>query len=101
MKLYQFLSRISFLKKHSAKLMFITFLGIHIPLIGIIVLLILSSGSTVNKPAFFLLTLCLTLLATGITLFVLNMLTFPLRKTQHSLHEYLEKDFIPNLPGGY
>lgn len=101
MKLYQFLSRIGFLKKYSAKFMFIAFLGMHIPLLGIIVFLILSSGSPVDRSVLFLLTLGLTLLATGITLFILNALTLPLSKTQHSLREYINNNSIPNLPAGH
>lgn len=78
--------------------MFVAFLGIHIPLFGVIGALIISSGTTVNKLAIFLLTLGLTLLATTITLFVLNALVEPLKATQQSLANYLRTQTMPDLP---
>jgi len=98
MKLYRFLSRISLLKKYSAKVMFVAFLGTHVPLFGVITVLIITSGSTLNKISFFLLTLGFTLLAAVVTLFVLNFLTSPVRKIQLSLNDYIEHNTIPNLP---
>lgn len=78
--------------------MVVAFLGIHIPLFGIIGALVLSSGSTVSKGGIFLLTLGLTLLATTITLFILNALVSPLTKTQKSLSNYLSTKTLPELP---
>lgn len=78
--------------------MFVAFLGLHIPLIGIIVLLILNSGSSINKAAFFLLTLGLTLLATVVTLFILNALISPLKQTQRALRAYINHMDTPLLP---
>lgn len=98
MKLYRSLSRIPLLKKYTAKFMFVAFLGIHIPLFGVIGVLIASSGTTVNKIAIFLLTLGLTLLATTITLFILNALVEPLKETQQSLSNYLKTKTMPGLP---
>jgi methyl-accepting chemotaxis protein len=101
MRLYKFLSGIPVLKNYSAKFMFISFLGIHIPLFGIIGLLILASGSNINKVSFLLLTIGFTLLATVITLFLLNLLIAPLRKVQLCLNNYIENKEIPNLPDGF
>lgn len=101
MKLYQFLSGARFLKSYNSKLMFITFLGIHIPLIGIVIALILSPDPSVNKISFFLLTLCLTLLATAVTLLIINALVAPLGKTQRALRKYLEQKAAPGLPENF
>jgi len=98
MRLYKLLSRIRLLKKYSAKVMFIAFLGTCVPLFGVIAVLIISSGSTINKISFFLLTLGFTLLAAVITMYVLNFLTSPVRKIQLSLNEYIENNTTPNLP---
>lgn len=78
--------------------MIVAFLGIHIPLFGVIGALVLSSGSTVSKGGIFLLTLGLTLLATTVTLFILNALISPLTKTQQSLTNYLKTKTLPELP---
>lgn len=101
MKLYRLLSGMPLLKNYTAKFMFIAFLGIHIPLFGIIAMLIAASGSDISKIDFFLLTLGLTLLATLITLFILNALMLPLKKTQRSLADYLANQTIPHLPEEY
>lgn len=78
-----------------------TFIGIHIPLFGIVGLVLLTSGTVVNKMPVFLLTLGLTLLATTITLLTLNGLILPLKKAQRSLAAYLQKQTAPNLPVEY
>jgi hypothetical protein len=44
MKIYHQLSNIKFLKKYSYKFLFVAFIGIHIPLIGMIVFVISSQG---------------------------------------------------------
>ncbi|MES2275571.1 MAG: hypothetical protein V4592_06090 [Bacteroidota bacterium] len=98
MKLYRSLSGIKLLSNYTVKFMFVSFLGIHIPLFGIIGLLIYSSGSSINKASCFLLTLGLTLLSTTVTLLVLNGLVVPLKKAQRSLSDYIDKKSLPNLP---
>ena len=98
MKLYQSLSGIKLLSNYTSKFMFVAFLGIHIPLFGVIGLLIYSSGSTIDKVSCFLLTLGLTLLATVVTLVILNGLVLPIKSAQRSLSDYLDKQAMPNLP---
>lgn len=101
MKLYSYLSSIGILKNYSIKFLSVAFIGIHIPLLGIIAALIYTSGPAINKVPLFLLTLVLTLLATAITLLVLNALVLPLKKAQVSLANYLNNKSIPDLPNGY
>src|SRR5476651_1162800 len=98
MKLYAFLSGIKFLKKYNAKFTFITIVGIHLPVLWIMMVIIFSSAAIIDKAAYLLLAGALTLLATVITLFVLNSLTIPLQKTQFLLNEYLSNHALPDLP---
>lgn len=99
--IYRTLSRVGFLSRsYSFKFLFVAFLGIHIPLIGLIVFILMASG-IVSNGAVILLTLFLTLAATSVTLFVLNGLLSPLRECKQTLKEYLNEHKLPQLPLTY
>lgn len=77
--------------------MAIAFLGIHIPLIGLIIFLTYNEG--VLSPTIILVfTLIFTLGATAITLFILNKLLEPIKLARNSLKVYLESQELPVLP---
>jgi signal transduction histidine kinase len=98
---YRKLSGIKLLAaSYTFKFLFIAFLGIHIPLIGLIIL-ILAKPEWVRAGTVFLLTLLLTLGATGCTLYILNGLLSPLKLSKKALEDYLKDRKIPNLPMGY
>jgi signal transduction histidine kinase len=100
MKLYSSLSKIGILKNYSIKFLAIAFLGIHIPLIGLIIFLTFHKGEL--TPAIILIfTLIFTLGATGITLIILNQLLEPLKLGRNALKVYLENQEIPELPTHY
>lgn len=101
MKLYQSLSSVGFLKKSYAfKFLFVAFVGIHIPLIGILFYVLF--GSEHASPVSILIwALILTLLATGITLLVLKRLIFPIELASRSILNYQKKREIPLLPVDY
>jgi signal transduction histidine kinase len=101
MRLYKLLSGVRLLKNYTAKFMLIAFLGIHIPLFGVIGVLGITAGAPVNKTGLFLLVLGLTLLSTVVTLWVLSALTIPLKKAQLALSNYLISRTIPNLPENF
>lgn len=95
---YPALSRISLLSRsYALKFLFIAFIGIHIPLIGIILYLLFGPSHLQPLPIF-LIVLVLTLLATAATLYMLNGLLTPLMKSKKALENYLEKRMLPNLP---
>lgn len=87
-------------KSYSLKFLFIAFLGIHIPLIGLIVFIVLFPGD-IPSSTIFLLTLALTLGATVATLFVLRGLLSPLQMTKKALEQYILKRTLPDLPLEY
>lgn len=99
MKIYHFLSQLSFLKKYSYKFLFVAFLGIHIPLLGIIFYALFATS--ISTTTFILITLGLTLVATALTLRILNALLAPLVKGKTALKGFVEDNKVPNLPTDY
>lgn len=99
--IYEKLSSVRFLaKSYTFKFLFIAFLGIHIPLIGLIVF-VLFKPDELDRLSVIGITLLLTLLATGMTLYILNGLLYPLRKSGTALLNYRQKRTIPDLPTHY
>lgn len=93
--------KLDFLKKYSLKFLFISFVGIHIPLLGIITYLIAANEHEITPVGIGLLTLLLTLLATAVTLFLLNELLKPLKMIQAGLDQYIQTKQLPDLPEHY
>lgn len=97
-RIYDNLSSVPFLaKSYTFKFLFIAFLGIHIPLIGLILFILLNPGG-LKTSTILVLTLLLTLAATGITLYILNGLLVPLRRGKEALQAYNQNRRLPNLP---
>lgn len=101
MKLYHNLSQISFLKKSYAfKFLFVAFIGIHIPLIGIL-FFVLYYNHSVSPTSILIFSLLMTLLATLITLLVLNQLIKPISLASKSLDDYRNNRKLSLLPTEY
>ncbi len=101
MRIYEILSRLFLLKKYSHKFLFVAFLGIHIPLIGMIVFVILGDQTPMTQGKMLVIVLVLTLLATAATLYVLNRLLEPLILSKNALEAYINTRALPNLPVTY
>ena len=101
MRLYKGLSTIGFLSKNYAfKFLFVAFVGIHVPLIGLIFLIVFSDVR--EEPALILLfTLVMTLLATAVTLIMLKKLTWPVSVSARQLENYRINGVIPDLPRSF
>lgn len=98
MNLYSTLSKVSFLKKsYPRKFLFVAFLGIHIPLIGLIATIVFSN-SQFSHLAIILFTLILTLVATLITLYVIHKLIKPINWASNALINYRINRTVPQLP---
>lgn len=98
MYFYQKLSSISFLKNsYVFKFLFVAFIGIHIPLIGILFFVIYAKAdfSTINLLLF---SLVMTLIATAVTLLVLKKLIQPIELASKALNDYKLNRTISNLP---
>ncbi|SHL16842.1 Signal transduction histidine kinase [Flavobacterium chilense] len=101
MKLYHNLSQIGFLKKSYAfKFLFVAFIGIHIPLIGIL-FFVLYYNHSVSPTSILIFSLVMTLLATLITLVVLNQLIKPISLASKSLDDYRNNRKLSILPTEY
>lgn len=101
MNTYDKLSKISFLKKYSFKFLFVAFIGIHIPLIGLILYLAFGGNEVLDPISVFIAVLIFTLAATGATLFILNKLLEPIIFAKESLSEYIVNKKAPQLPTNY
>lgn len=100
MKLYSKLSKIGLLKKYSTKFLAIAFLGIHIPLIGLIVFVTFNQGA-LSTTVILITTLIFTLGATALTLGILNKLLEPIKLASNTLKVYLESQELPMLPTNF
>lgn len=101
MKYYSFLSRLRFLNRYSYKFLFVSFLGIHVPLLGLILFVVLGPADVLEPATVIGITLVLTLAATGITLYILHHLISPIRLVKSALREYLTVQKPPSLPTHY
>ena len=98
MKLYSQLSKVVFLKnKYVAKFLFVAFLGIHIPLIGL-VFFVVYLDHKISPLNIFLITLVLTLIASAVTLLILKSLMKPVLKGSKALTDYRLNRTVPRLP---
>ncbi|WP_309641316.1 HAMP domain-containing sensor histidine kinase [Flavobacterium sp.] len=101
MQLYKRLSRVGFLQNSYAfKFLFIAFLGIHIPLIGIL-FFVLYAPQSASSMTILLFALVMTLVATGITLVVLKRLIRPIELASSALNNYRKNRTMPLLPIEY
>lgn len=98
MRLYRKLSKIGFLERSYAyKFLFVTFIGIHIPLIGLL-FFVLFGKQNASANSILIFVLLMTLLATGITLIVLKRLIKPIEVASKALNDYRMYRTISKLP---
>lgn len=102
MNLYRKLSKVSFLStSYAYKFLFVAFIGIHIPLIGLLFIILFGKQDSFSSISVALFTLFLTLLATGITLYVLKKLIKPIELASSALDNYRNSKTVLELPVGY
>lgn len=88
MRLYETLSRLPFIKNgYARKFLFVAFMGIHIPILGLTYYLALKHDEFNPTTALVICLIC-TLLATAITLYVLNGLVRPIKKLVDAINRY-------------
>src|SRR3712207_6557831 len=102
LRTYALLSRLRFPKGYQGKILFIMFLGTHVPLVALVLYLLLSSPVG-TRPGLNILVLLLaaTLAGTAAALWVLRGLLAPVRLVSSSLREYLDSKRVPDLPIGF
>ncbi|MFH6992629.1 sensor histidine kinase [Flavobacterium sp. FlaQc-48] len=87
-------------KSYAFKFLFVAFIGIHIPLIGIL-FFVLYYNHSVSPTSILIFSLLMTLLATLITLLVLNQLIKPISLASKSLDDYRNNRKLSLLPTEY
>ncbi|SHG44925.1 Signal transduction histidine kinase [Flavobacterium segetis] len=101
MKLYRNLSKIKFLKKSYAfKFLFVAFIGIHIPLIGMLFFVLYGSENISTQTILFF-ALIMTLLATAATLYFLKQLIKPIETASKALDNYRNERKVPAMPAQF
>ena len=101
--IYSALSRLPGLQGYLAKIMAVTFLGIHLPLLGLVGFVLLKSPSVKDWITWHILLVVLggTLLGTLATLFVLHALLKPILQTAQALYTFQHRGQLPQLPTHY
>ncbi|MFH6966995.1 sensor histidine kinase [Flavobacterium sp. FlaQc-28] len=87
-------------KSYAFKFLFVAFIGIHIPLIGIL-FFVLFFEHTVSPTSILLFSLIMTLLATVVTLLILKQLIKPISIASRSLDDYRNNRQLSVLPTEY
>ncbi len=101
MSVYEILSGTPLLKKsYVNKFLFIVFLGIHVPLIGLIGYMLATTAPDGAQKTTVIIVLILTLLSTGATLPMLHSLLKPLVTAQQELASVMQASKPLSLPTG-
>lgn len=97
MKIYSLLDKVPILSKSFVlKVLAVTFIGIHIPLLGVIFMRIFLNDEILANPTqLFFAVFALTLLATTVTLFVLRNLLKPIEQMKKLCSDYILGGKIP------
>ncbi|MEH2180793.1 putative bifunctional diguanylate cyclase/phosphodiesterase [Nostoc sp.] len=98
--LYSFLARFPLLKKsYTAKILFVAFLGTHIPLLTLLLSFVISNSYSLEMAIqVMLVALLATLAGTVATLYALHHLLKPVILTSAALQNYLNTKTLPKLP---
>jgi len=101
-KLYALLARLPWPKSYLGKLMLITFLGIHVPLIALVLYLVFAASTDLRASlSVLVIVLVATLFGTVLTLYALYALLRPVSLASKALYEYLDSGTMPSLPTNF
>lgn len=99
MPVYLFLNRLLRGTSYLAKILIVSFVGVHVPMIGaVLYILSTSSVSFLDQLDVLLALLIATLLGTGATLVAIYGLLSPVRRAARALNTYLDERKVPALP---
>ncbi|MGB3617517.1 MAG: HAMP domain-containing sensor histidine kinase [Catalinimonas sp.] len=101
MDLYTVLSRLRFLPRYSYKFLFVGFVGIHLPLLGVLALLLVDDARIWPATTVVTLVAGLTFASVMLTLLALNHLLRPIRDVSRALVRYEAHRERPRLPDHY
>lgn len=99
MPIYLFLNRLFGGTSYLAKILIVSFVGVHVPMIGAVVYILAASGVGILEQIDVLLALLVaTLLGTAATLIAIYGLLSPVRRAAQALNRYLDERQVPALP---
>ena len=102
MYLYRAVNRLLWRDSYLAKILLVSFLGVHVPIIGAVTYILLASGRGVMENLDIVLAMLVaTLLGTIATLVIHYGLLAPVRNAARALDRYLENRTVPSLPTKY
>jgi diguanylate cyclase (GGDEF)-like protein len=101
-KIYTLLARLRWPKSYLGKLMLSVFLGIHVPLIALVLYLVFAASIDLRASLTVLvIVLVATLFGTILTLYALYALLRPVSLASKALYEYLDSGRMPSLPTNF
>lgn len=100
LRFYGWLSKLPYLNSYKAKIMLIAFIGIHIPLIFLIIFCLIRLATVPGSLKLQIVGIALlaTLLGTGAALWALHALLAPIIATSRALQTYKNEQILPDLP---
>ncbi|PSR02271.1 MAG: hypothetical protein BRD50_07430 [Bacteroidetes bacterium SW_11_45_7] len=101
MKIFDILSRIPFLRSYASKFLLVAFLGTHVPLIGIVFLILFGESDKLSPLTVLLMMLVFTIVGAAATLATLHYLLEPVRLVSGSLRHFIQNGKPPELPVHY
>jgi len=101
MKIFDILSRIPFLRSYASKFLLVAFLGTHVPLIGIVFLILFGESDKLSPLTVLLMMLVFTIVGAAATLATLHYLLEPVRLVSGSLRYFIQNGKPPELPVHY
>lgn len=102
MKFYDWMSRLPLPRIYLMKILAVSFVGVHIPMIGAVVYILLSADIALSDTIGVLVALLVaTVLGTAATMAMLYFLLAPVTRAAAALRAYLQDREIPSLPTRY
>ncbi|GGD42310.1 hypothetical protein GCM10011335_51260 [Aureimonas glaciei] len=102
MRLYSIMQNLSWPKSYVGRIFLLCFVGTHIPLLGLVALVLLNHGA--GQPDLYWtlgVALAGTLVATGFTFYAMGCMLQPVVKTTAALDQYVGHGVKPDLPVVY
>lgn len=102
MKIYEFLARRNWPRTYTGKILFVSFLGVHVPMFGAVTYVLVADPTPFVEQLDVLgAMLVATLLGTAATMFVMTALLAPVRAATDAANGYLRHRRTPRLPTRY
>lgn len=102
MKLYEFMARRNWPRTYSGKILLVSFIGVHVPMIGAVTWVLLGDTTPFTEQLDVLAAMLVaTLLGTAGTMFVMRALLAPVHAATRAADGYLRERKTPRLPTRY